>query len=191
MNLKHFGDSYDVVKKSLIQLLSPFGPWAAHPMFTHTATPSDAAAFSDFLGVKLVSTKVLLQTSDRRAYFAPCKDYQSIFLDPDTGIRLRSGRDKRSADFIFGDELIELAAAHPKGLVLVFDQSLARGREREQVHTKLEHFHSCGVQGFAYVSHASFLVLGHSSDLVHDAREKLLAASRLPESRIISAKLPG
>lgn len=51
MNLKHFGDSYDIVKKSLLQWLSRFGPWAAHPMFTHHVTSATAAAFSDFLGL--------------------------------------------------------------------------------------------------------------------------------------------
>jgi len=140
MNLKHFGDSYDVVKRSLLQWLSPFGPWAAHPMFAHTVTPSEAAAFSRFLGVELVSTDILLQSSDRRAYLATCKECRSIFLDPDTGVRLRSGKDKRSTKFIFGDELIEMAASRQEGLVLTFDQGLARGREHEGVRTKLDSF---------------------------------------------------
>ena len=65
MQLRHFGDSYDIVKKSLLKWLEDFGPWAAHPMFTHRTTVSESEAFSRFLGVRLVSAKVLLPGSDR------------------------------------------------------------------------------------------------------------------------------
>jgi hypothetical protein len=91
MNLKHFGDSYDIVKKSRIQWLSRFGPWAAHPMFTHDVTEAESAAFSCFLGIKLVSTAVLSRDGARQAYVAACGTSRSIFLDPDTGVRLHKG----------------------------------------------------------------------------------------------------
>ncbi len=38
MDLKHFGDSYDIAKRSLLDWLSAFGPWGAHPMFTQSVT---------------------------------------------------------------------------------------------------------------------------------------------------------
>jgi hypothetical protein len=190
MNLKHFGDSYDIVKKSLLQWLSVFGPWAAHPMFTHTVTDTDAAAFAHFLGVGLVSTELLAPNCNRRAYLAPCANSRSIFLDPDTGVRLRSASDKRSAEFIFGDELVALASTRAEGLVLTFDQSLARGSEGKQVQEKLAHFLARGIYGFAYISHASFLILGQSSALVHEARDQVLSASGLPTHRIVGATTP-
>jgi hypothetical protein len=189
MNLKHFGDSYDIVKRSLLQWLAPFGPWAVHPMFTQAVTAAEAAKFSRFLGVELVSTHILVQSSIRRAYLAACNDHRSIFLDPDTGVRLRSGKDKRSSEYIFGDELIDLAAAREEGLVLTFDQALARGREREGIQKKLDHFLARGMDGFAYISHASFLLLGRSAVVVRQAREELLATSGLPNSRIVTARL--
>ena len=190
MDLKHFGDSYDVVKKSLLQWLSVFGPWAVHPMFTHAVTDQDAAAFSKFLGVKLVSTEVLVANSDRRAYLAACGDCRSIFLDPDTGVRLRPRGPKDSMKYIYSDELLKIAAARPQGLVLTFDQSLARGSEPAQVRAKLDDFLARGLNGFAYVSHASFLVLGQSDALVAQARDRLLAASGLPASRVAIATAP-
>jgi len=190
MNLKHFGDSYDIVKKSLLQWLSWFGPWAAHPMFTHEVTEAEAAAFSCFLGIKLVSTAVLGLDCDRQAYLSACGTSRSIFLDPDTGVRLRTGEAKRATGFIFGDELVRLANARAQGLVLTFDQSLARGREREQVQEKLDHFLAHGIHGFAYISRASFLVLGQSGTLVCEARTALLAASGLPAVRIVGATPP-
>jgi hypothetical protein len=190
MNLKHFGDSYDIVKKSMLQWLSRFGPWAAHPMFTHEVTEAEATAFSRFLGIKLVSTAVLGRDCDRPAYLAACGTSRSIFLDPDTGVRLHKSGAKRSTEFIFGDELLELANARAQGLVLTFDQSLARGREREQVQAKLNHFLAHGIHGFAYISHASFLVLGQSGALVCDARTDLLVGSGLPAVRIVGATPP-
>lgn len=188
--MKHFGDSYDIVKKSLLQWLSDFGPWVAHPMFTRSVNDADASAFSSFLGVRLVSTEALARARDRRAYFAACGDYRSIFLDPDTGVRLHATTGKRSIEFIFGDELVEIASARSQGLVLTFDQSLARGKEGRGMQTKLEYFLGRGVAGFAYVSHASFLVLGKSDALVCEARDRLLAVSSLPASRIVTAAPP-
>ena len=74
--------------------------------------------------------------------------------------------------------------------MLTFDQSLARGREREQVQAKLDHFLARGIYGFAYISHASFLILGQLGTLVCDARTDLVVASRLPEARIVGATPP-
>jgi len=39
MQLKHLGDSYDFVKRSLLECLLPLGSWAVVPMFTE---PRDA-----------------------------------------------------------------------------------------------------------------------------------------------------
>lgn len=185
MHLRHFGDSYDIVKKSLLMWLGEFGPWAAHPMFTHEVSESDAAAFSLFLGIPLVSKEVLRPESDRRAYLAACGDCRSIFLDPDTGVRLLRHNGKRSPEFVFGDEVVAIALTRPRGLVLTFDQSLARGREAKQIREKLGHFEAEGVHGFAYVSHASFMVLGQSEDVVGEARTALARKSGLPSHRII------
>jgi len=184
MNLKrHFGDSYDIVKRSLLQWLSPFGPWSAHPMFTHEVTAEEAAAFSRLLGVPVVSTETLLPHSDRRKYLAACEGHRSVFLDPDTGVRLHRREPRRSTEFVFAGELVDLTTVCANGLVLVFEQSVARGSERKHVQAKLDHFADQGVAGFAYISQASFLVLGKSSGLVQEAQGHLLAASDLPEAR--------
>jgi hypothetical protein len=184
MDLKHFGDSYDIVKRSLLDWLSDFGPWGAHPMFTHQVSASGAAAFERLLGVELVSTDVFKAGSDRRSYLAPCADVHSVFVDPDTGVRLSRKGTRNRARFIFADELVQLASDRPDGLVLAFDQSLRRGQERQEVKGKLAHFRDRGVNGFAYTSHALFLVLGRSSELIRKARSALLTTSGLPLIRI-------
>lgn len=186
MDLKHFGDSYDIVKKSLLTWLADFGPWAAHPMFTHSTSDSESQAFSRFLGVPLVSTGVLDTGCDRASYFASCHSHHSLFLDPDKGIRLKTVKGRRAPAFIFAKELIDLAGARPDALTLTFDQSLARGQEQDQIRAKLTHFAAHGISGFAYVSHASFVVLGQSPILVEKARERVLAASALPAHRIVT-----
>jgi hypothetical protein len=186
MNLKHFGDSYDIVKKSLLEWLAEFGPWAAHPMFTHPISVSEAEAFSRFLGVPLVSTDVLNRACDRAHYFASCRLYHSLFLDPDTGIRLKTVKTKQTPAFLFGEDLINLATARPNALTLTFDQSLARGRERDEIRVKLAHFAAHGISGFAYVSHASFIVLGRSAVLVQQAHHGVLKKSALPANRIVT-----
>lgn len=186
MKLQYFGDSYDIVKKSMLAWLADFGPWSAHPMFTHAVNEADAAAFSAFLGIPLVSTEVLRAESDRLSYLAACGDCRSVFLDPDTGVRLRRQNGKRSAEFVFGDELVAIASTRPTGLVLTFDQSLARGSEAKQILEKLTHFVGRGLHGFAYVSHASFMVLGPSQGVVSEAKTELIRRSGLPTQRIVN-----
>jgi hypothetical protein len=185
MHLKHFGDSYDIVKKSILQWLGPFGPWAAHPMFTHDVSADEGEQFSKFLGVPLVSLERLRPDSTRQAYFSACGDCRSVFLDPSTGVRLHRRGGSRSPEFVFGDELVAIASARPEGLVLAFDQSLPRGREVGEILKKLAHFRDQGLQGFAYVSHASFMVVGRSEVVVREARGAVAAHSGLPARRIV------
>ncbi len=93
MKFKYFGDSYDVVKKSLIAWLCEFGGWYAHPMFTEPVTPDQSALFARFLDAKLVSAEELTPRTDRAAYFSSCLSAGNLFLDPDTGIHLVPRRD--------------------------------------------------------------------------------------------------
>src|SRR5687768_14973430 len=111
---------------------------------SRAVTEHEATAFSRFLGVPLVSTGTLSQKSDRRDYLAACKNCRSIFLDPDTGIRIKRNEPKRSTEFIFADELTEITKERGNGLVLVFDQSVARGSERQHAQAKLNHFKNQG-----------------------------------------------
>jgi hypothetical protein len=188
MKPSYFGDSYDIVKRSLLQWLSPFGPWKAHPMFTEPVSSFEAEALSSFLGVPLVSDEVLRVGCDRRAYFQPCFRCESLFLDPDTGIRLKPTRPGKAIKYIFASELADLVNARPRQLTLVFDQALARGSEHRQIREKLRHFAGVGVHGFAYTAQASFVVLGQATT-VRRARQSLRKASGLPERRFVSLDL--
>jgi hypothetical protein len=185
MKVQFFGDSYDIVKKSLIEWLSEFGSWSAHPMFTEVVAPDKAASFSRFLGIPLISTEPLTPATDRAKYFLTCEAASNLFLDPDTGVRLSPCGGYKSVNYVFGPELAALSQARPKALTLVFDQSFSRGSQGRPVQEKLASLTADGVHGFAYSSHAQFLVLSADAELVHHARERLLEVSGLPASRMV------
>lgn len=107
MKRQYFGDSYDIVKKSLIAWLSSFGSWATHPMFTESFEPELAAAFSRLLGTSLLSESVLTPRTNRADYFSPCRTAGNLFLDPDTGVCLQTRRHSKSVSYVFGGELVE------------------------------------------------------------------------------------
>ena len=154
-------------------------------MFTHEVSDAQVVKFSRFLATPMLSTQVLGLETNRGEYLATCGDCRSVFLDPDTGVRLHRRERARSTEFIFEDELRALARARSSGLVMVFDQSLPRGSETVQVQLKLDHSARYNIAGFAYVSHACFLILSASPELADEARSHLLKVSDLPDSRIL------
>jgi len=186
MRVKYLGDSFDIVKQSLIRCLGPMGPWAAHPMFSEEFVGVKAAEFSRLLGVPLVSTEVLTPHTDRHAYLASARCCsRHLFLDPDKGIL--AGRRVRAGDaplYLRLEELVEIVRARPTRLTLAFDQSLARGRERAGIVRKLAALATAGIHAWAYVSHTGFVLAGHERVVVARAAEVLLAGSRIPPGRL-------
>jgi hypothetical protein len=191
MNPKHFGDSYDLVKQSLLRWLTSLGAWQAHPMLTESFSPKEAQHFAGLLGVPLLSAEVLTRETDRETYFAPARACSvHVFLDPDTGVRVKKTRGRKARAYIFLDELVGIAGRDDRLLTVVFDQCLARGRECEGLETKLGALLSGGIHGFAYRSHASFLVLGRDRLLVRRARQLLEEDAHLPAARFVEARRP-
>lgn len=191
MKLQFFGDSYDIVKRSLIAWLRSFGDWVVHPMFTESVSKEAAIEFSEFLGARLLSDSVLSPNMDRDQYFATCHSCGHLFLDPDTGLRMSATKGARASSYLFARELISMARARPSSLTLVFDQSVGRGSERCQIDQKLSHLSSSGLHGFAYVSHACFVLVGRDGALIDQAYETVLRVSRLPSSRLLKPSRRG
>lgn len=46
MHVRFLGDSFDIVKQSLLRWLAQCGPWSAHAMFTDEVTIAEAEALS-------------------------------------------------------------------------------------------------------------------------------------------------
>lgn len=186
MRPKYLGDSYDIVKQRLLRWLSVFGTWKAYPMFTESVTSEDATVFSALLGIPLLSTDVLHVETNRQAYFAAARSCQShLFLDPDTGLRLKPTKGKDHPSYLFGPEALAMVSERPKSLTLVFDQSLPRGREREHLAKKIAFFEEHGVFSLAYVSHACFILMSSQDELIDKAWKVIQDESRLPAARFI------
>jgi len=181
----YLGDSYDIVKQSMIRWLSSFGEWSVHPMFTEEVLPADAAAFEALLGARLLTAAVLSADTDRSDYLACASSCGNLFIDPDTGLRMQPLRGPRGPEYLFAAELLRLTEPRPNSLTLVFDQSVGRGRERLHLDGKARALRNDGVYAFAYVSHACFLVAARDRSLVELARTRVLEESKLPESRFL------
>ena len=154
------------------------------PPDVYTAAPTNefARELARLLWAPLISAEVLVPGTNRDDYFRPCVSQGSLFLDPNTGIR-----DQQQADppenYLFSADLVRLVIARPSFLTLVFDQSLQRGNEWQQVSAKLDRMRQEGVLGFSYVSHAAFLVVAQDRQLLLEARQSLVQLSRLPDDR--------
>lgn len=190
MKPQFLGDSYDIVKQSFLRWLAATGTWSTHPMFTEPVSSKRTDCFGRFLGTRILSREILTSVVDRDTYLAPARDcHEHVFLDPDTGIRLQATQGKKAPQYIFGPELVAIAKARPGWLTLVFDQSLARGEERQQLQAKLRNLAARGVYGVAYVSHACFVLVGTDHSAVAAAFERLKRESGLPESRFLAGTL--
>jgi hypothetical protein len=187
MDMKHFGDSYDVVKQSLLRWLRDFGEWSVHPMFTKSVTPEEVDNFARFLNARILSAEVLNSETVRSDYLLSAPSCGNLFLDPTTGLCLKWGPKRKSADYLCASELIQLIEQRPESLTMVFDQSLARGRERTQLMNKLQYLSQHGVASFAYCSHACFILLSQNRNLLDQAHAHMIRESRLPESRFVRA----
>lgn len=185
MHISYFGDSYDIVKQSLIRWLAPFGPWSVHPMFTEETDLARVCAFERFLGATVLSNAPLTAKADRLKYFDCALTCGNLFLDPDTGLKLVKVSGTRGAKFLFASELLLLIQKRPGFLTIVFDQSHPRGKAVESLNEKLRYLSNQGVSAFAYTSHACFILAGSNSGLVERARDHLLAESRLPKNRFV------
>jgi len=185
MHMKYFGDSYDLVKQSLLRWLRPFGKWSVHPMFTESVSIHEVRAFERLLNANVISSEVLTVDSDRSAYLSHTQDRGNLFLDPNTGLSLKKSAGGNSPNYLFMGELIHSANARPSSLTLVFDQSLARGSEQEGLEKKLTYLHQKSISGFAYRSHAAFIIASPDRALVARAYDEVIKKSALPKSRFV------
>ena len=187
MRLAYFGDSFDLVKRSLIASLADFGPWSVQPMFTELVSRPDAARFARFLGATLVSGRQLASDTDRSDFLQSSMRAHALLLDPDTGLKENVRHGKRPHYLLFS-ELSDLVAARPRELTVVFDQSVARAKDdarRNELGEKLKALAELNVSACYYFSHAPCLIASRSKRVLRSARRVLLRSARLPESRLL------
>ncbi len=192
MDIKHFGDAQDIVKRSFLQWLTPCGKWFADPMFTSEVQASDAEAFSNFLGIELVTMANFAKATargDRPAYFKLAKScVHHLFLDPTTGVKT-----PRSRDHLEMEELRDIAKERSELLTMVYDQSISwSGSDPEtQLKKKLDWLRKQELYAFAYRSHSvNFLIVSDDWDTLSCARDELMRSSRLPPLRFVEQSHP-
>jgi len=186
MRMSYFGDSYDFVKQGLLRCLTYLGPWSVHPMFTESVTGAESSALQSFLGARIISTAVLEPGIDRSLYFEDTSLCDHLFLDPNTGVSMKEVRGKKAPHYLFISDLLRLAKQRSDHLTMVFDQSLGHGAARNALGEKLNCLRNEGISGFAYVSHACFMIVSPNESLVDEARSAMLNNCRLPETRFVS-----
>jgi hypothetical protein len=187
MHMQYFGDSYDIVKQSLIRWLGTFGDWSVHPMLTQSATAQQVEAFERFLGARMICRDELTTSTNRESYLSCATQCGNLFLDPDTGLSLReTGLRKPKTKYLFAREFVQLVEQRPKALTLVFDQSLPRGKEGPCMEHKLQELRAKGVHCFVYMSHACFILGGREEVLVRHAFDRVISESKLPGARFVS-----
>ena len=190
MHPSKFGDTYDMAKICMLKWLAPQGSWGIHPMYFPEPDEQRNEAFpcnyADFLEITCVGGDI--QTPDRLT--EAVQNWQgALFLDPDTGL----WRDRETDETHVGmRDLIAIAQApnRKNRLTLVYDQSinyneLRYGSPREQIRAKLDTLQAADIHAAAYVSHTAFIWLSDNPDVVTQATQNVLEASRLPICRFV------
>jgi len=171
MNLEHFGDSYDFVKRFFCRELSALGYAVdAEPYFCDV---SGANAIKDYyllLGVQPVASP---RRSAKRT---------ALFLDPDIGINNKGG-----AHHVSLNQLVK--ESRSVDLVFAFDQSFSRAKRADEIiFDKLEKINNHKCFGMYYNNtHARFVFVATRAATLFELKRHLLTLG-IPKSRLIQQK---
>lgn len=181
MDPKYLGDSYDLVKHTLLRWLKPLGDWAVHPMFRATFDEAFVSAYERLIGVPTITQEPIPRGGRRLEHLHLADAYGNVLFDPDTGLRVAG---KRTRTHLMKEELDALARARPTSLSLVFDQSLSRGQQREALTNKIGSLRGSQLAALGYFSHACFVAVSEDRSLVEYARQ-LLKDAGVPDGRLL------
>ncbi len=186
MRLDFLGDSYDLVKRFLMQCLAPNESWGIVPMFTDDWNPEQIKTFECLLGGRVLNRRCIKGTRNRHQATTAGTWVGHVFIDPDTGIRSPDSTSS-STKLIRLTEIVREAREHPRNLILAFDQSYANAKlpaKTKAMKQKLAFLNADDVNGFGYLGQASFLILSCDPSAIQRARQNLLDAG-VPDSRLI------
>jgi hypothetical protein len=166
MNARYLGDSYDLVKRFFCQELRALGYHVtADPMFTG-AWDEERLQFFRLIGV------------DPAGNAAVRAGRTALFLDPDTGVNHKGGKQHVSFDRL-------ALEATRYTVVFSFDQSFSRqASPLELMRGKLSALKKRGCHALYYDSHARFLFAASREETLVEL-ERHLVALGLPTSRLL------
>lgn len=167
MNPDFLGDSYDIIKKVFLNEVSTLGyRIIIDPMFTGVWTEEEKEQYSMLIRPRPDGTR-------GRGRFKSV-----LFLDPDTGVRDRDG--KQHVSF---NQLAKAASQH--AMVICFDQSFSfSGKVQAIIQSKLESLADLGCHGMYYDSHARFLFVSQNCGVLRRVAKRFVSIG-IPASRFI------
>ncbi len=187
MRLQYFGDSYDIVKRALLQWLAPLGQWYVQPLFTDDVSPQQAAVFARFLGARLVEPFQARTREECRAALDACKGTGNLLVDPDIGVVLPQPGKVVKRTHLSAAGLQVLCTSNPGCAIMAFDQALRREAPEDSLRSKVVWLSERQTAAIAFRSHASFIFCSSSTDRVGDVT-RLLQEAGLPDSRLVKAR---
>lgn len=177
MHEKYLGDSFDILKRFWVEVLSPAATMLAHPDFI----PKDLQRrFTQLTGAEIYDPST------------PTTSTYSLLIDPNTGIPLPSGKNQNTrishAPISFIASVFEDSQL---SFIACYDQSKSRQTDltlMDQLDAKRRQLLQHDIYSFYYVSHAPFLFASRSSGTLKSIR-KLLIEAGIPEQTSTTIRL--
>ena len=177
MHEQYLGDSFDILKRFWVDLLSPIAPMLAHSRFV----PNDLRPrFTHLTGAEIYDGSNAMTS----AY--------SLLLDPHTGIPLPDAVNQKlrvshaPIDFIgslFGDPNLSFISCYDQARKRQAGLSLL-----DQLNAKRTQLLTHDIHSFYYVSHAPFLFASPCSVTLNRVRHRLMDAG-IPEQTTTTVRL--
>ena len=166
MNPAYFGDSYDLVKRFFCRELSLLGySVTVDPMLIGTWSENEPEFYRLICAEPVGRVKSIPKPA-------------ALFLDPDTGINQKGGKQHASFDRLAGE-------CTNYSLVFAFDQSFSRqAKPKDVMLEKLSTLQALGCHGIYYDSHARFVFVTKKWSVLHELHLQLRSLG-LPESRLL------
>jgi hypothetical protein len=168
MDQEFLGDSYDLVKRFWAENLSSIAPIYVDERFIPMKIRDDYTR---------ITRIPIFHNSVPHPY--------AIFLDPCTGIpRITNTARKPTKKYAPLPFIIEVFEKHHPKFLICFDQSFGFNESKEvSMEEKREALISNGLCAFYFTSHANFLFVSESSEIITSIKEKLLSLG-VPSKRL-------
>ena len=187
MNSKYLGDAKDFAKASVLGLWRPLtqgGGLKVVPLWTNTPTAGDLRTYARLIGRSIhdvVLGRKTFTNPNRTAYIRTALTRsghaQTLFVDPDSGVRLNGTITQRH---LTPSDLQVLLGTTPRVLI-VYDESFSRtGVVLQQIRAKQRALRAMGIDCFYYDGMAvRLLVCANAGGNAHLLRMKAALVSHL------------
>ncbi len=194
MNSRYLGDCFDFYKHWFLHDLLGIAHVVAIPMFSSEWSAADCALYECLVGVTIIQECIVPNRRDRADYFlaaaAPAHVTKDVFLDPDTGFRVRPGLParRRYDEYLFAAEVRDsLLPPDSTRLAVIYDQSVSRGSELESATQKLRVLRSLELYAFAYCAQVAMIGVSRNEPRVRDIVTSIRQRNNIPQDRFQAA----